>query len=1242
MIKKTLLAAISLVVMVHFSIAQSGFGTLQGRVTDAKTGEPLAFANVVLYMSGIQKGGGQTNIDGNFTIRPVNPGTYDILVSYVGYVSQKVVGYPIGADKISFQNFALSESVIVKEMVEIKDYVKPLVEKDEGSGGRVTDKEIQKAPVKSVDAMVNLTAGVIGNSIKGGRISGTVYYVDGVRVIGSIGVPPNSMQEINTITGGVPAEYGDLIGGVVSITTRGPSSTYQGGLEILSSQLTDPFGYNNIEGNLSGPILLKDKRAKGTDSARAILGFLISANFNYIKDPIENANGFWKVKDDVYDNLYNNPISASPNGIGFVSTAEYITKNDMEHVKVHPKQNTYSYNASGKLDFQPTQDFNISLNGQLSSSMGRGYNYNTELFDYREVSKYRGYSNMYRGYIRMTQKLNFGNAQSEENKKSSKKLKISNAFYSLGVDYTNNHSYGYDENLKKNVFEYGYLGKFERYQAPIYIYDYDTIDGKIVKANRLVAYADTLVTFQPSDINQGLANYTSKLYQLNNNRITSFDDIKLMGGLLNGDFPPTVYSLWTNVSSPYAVYNFSNQSQVSVKGQASADLNNHSIKIGFEYEQRTSRAYNVSNDLWTTMRQEMNAHIQQLDTKNPIPVIRDGVFLDTINYNRLYEHKTQTTFDTSFRNYLKSIGAKDVYGRPIDDYSMVFVDRYSPDYFTLDMFSPDEVLKNGIVGYYGYDYLGNRLKTKPSLDDFLNPDTIQNRYGVKFLNRLIAPYNPIYMGGYIQDQFVYKDIIFRLGLRIDRFDANQPVLKDKYSLYPIRSVAEVTKMPNGTSVTHPGNIGGDYAVYVDDPFNPTTIIGYRSGDQWYDANGAEVSDPSILANKTSTGTISPYLEESNKDNLKLTKESFKDYEPQINFSPRIYFSFPISEQANFYADYDVRNQRPDANNFATIDDYYYLEERGTAALANAALKPQRITSYEVGFKQALSKNSSISLNAFYNETRNMVQARMINQAYPRSYQTWDNIDFSTTKGFSLTYDLRKTKINNLSLLIAYTLQFANGTGSNANSQVNLISSGQPNLRATLPLDNDYRHYISGEIDYRYKGGPAYNGPITGRGKKILEYTGVNFRVSAQSGKPYSKQANVTEDVGIGIRQSSVLKGTVNGARYPWTYGVDMKVDRDFYLSTKKKQKGKKNAQPNMYLNVYVQVQNLFNLQTIASIYRYTGTPNDDGFLSSSYGATAIEQATVAEAFRDQYQVKVDNPGNYSTPRLIRIGASINF
>ena len=148
--------------------------------------------------------------------------------------------------------------------------------------------------------------------------------------------------------------------------------------------------------------------------------------------------------------------------------------------------------------------------------------------------------------------------------------------------------------------------------------------------------------------------------------------------------------------------------------------------------------------------------------------------------------------------------------------------------------------------YNGYDYKGDKQTGDVSFDDFWTAKDANGNY-----TRPIGAFEPIYMAGYIQDKFAINDLIFNVGVRVDRFDANQKVLKDKYLLYPAYTAAD--KAPG-----RPSNIGGDFIVYVNDVADPdnATIVGYRDEDTWYDASGVQVFNPSILSLQ-SGGEVAP-------------------------------------------------------------------------------------------------------------------------------------------------------------------------------------------------------------------------------------------------------------------------------------------------------------------------------------------------------------------------------------------------
>src|SRR6218665_1294752 len=81
--------------------AQTNSGTLMGKVKDKDTGEPLSFSTVIVFLNGNTVNGGSADIDGKFTIKPLEPGTYDVSIQSVGYKTQTIKGVLITSSKIT-------------------------------------------------------------------------------------------------------------------------------------------------------------------------------------------------------------------------------------------------------------------------------------------------------------------------------------------------------------------------------------------------------------------------------------------------------------------------------------------------------------------------------------------------------------------------------------------------------------------------------------------------------------------------------------------------------------------------------------------------------------------------------------------------------------------------------------------------------------------------------------------------------------------------------------------------------------------------------------------------------------------------------------------------------------------------------------------------------------------------------------------------------------------------------------
>ncbi|MEM9885756.1 MAG: carboxypeptidase-like regulatory domain-containing protein [Bacteroidota bacterium] len=1234
-----------LITLLLFGFELTAQTSLQGKITDAETGEGLIGASILIIDNGR---GTVTDFDGNYSINPLDPGTYEIEFSYTGYGSQRKSGVVITPGKTTILNMTLDEGVSLQEVV-VTAYEVPLVEADNTTQGQtITSEQIRNLPTRNINALAATTAGLSsvdeGEAVyaRGARDNSTDYYVDGIRVSGAL-IPESEIDQLQVITGGVEARYGDATGALISITTKGPSQKWSGGIELETSEFFDAYDNRLIGFNASGP-LLKKKGANGK-ADQTLIGIRLSGRYTYQLEDDPPATDIFRVKDDVLAELEANPLVLRANENGTVSpfvAAEFTDNNDINVLSARPFEDFTRYDLLGKIDARLSDAIDVTLTGSynqsedfftpsgdfLSASSTRGstqagvwsvFNSHNNPADRNETSRFN---------FRFRHRLGGSSAEDKEASTSS----IQNASYTLQFGYENTLNNLEDSRHGDNLFEYGHIGNFDVEWIPTFAQDPES------GGFRHTDYRQILRNYEPGDINPVLANYNNVIElnrgengELNegvpgyilfqggnplNTADISLDAFIARNGFISNQFD-NAFGFQTNVGWVYNrnrkrdndLYTFIANSSFELVPGGNSEKGRHNIEFGVWYEQRTSRTYSAfPRNLWVLARQQANSHIQGIaeDADSigfiTVPNIGDLALLElTINEDS----------DNTFYRRVREVTGDDLR-------SYVNVDALSPDQLSLDMFSAKELNDEQILDYFGYDYLGNEFNG--TFDDFftsVGPD------GARTFP--VAPNRPIYWAGYIQDKFTFKDIIFRVGLRVDQYDANTKVLKDNYSLYEIQGAADFHSQ-NENIGERPGNIGDDFKVYTND--GGDAVQAYRDGDDWFFANGTPANSPiDIFAG----GLVFPaYADERVDEVANFIKNrdfdpnvSFEDYEPQINWMPRLAFSFPISEEANFFANYDILVQRPQSNTLATAYDYFYFTDINTVR-NNPNLLPERTITYEVGFQQQLSQSSALKLSAYYREMRDMIQRRtffpvpIVNQ-----YTTFDNLDFGTVKAFTVNYDLRRT--GNISINANYTLQFADGTGSDADSQRGLTARG--NIRNLIPLNFDERHNLVGIIDYRYKSGSLYNGPRIG-GVDVLSNFGVNLQLNASSGRPYTATLIPQTLGGTGFQ------GAINGARRPWVYTVNLRVDKSFKIGN------------GLNGNAYVRVSNLLDRQNVISVYSATGSPTDDGYLASSFGQNQINniQSSTRElnSFLASYQWRVLNPDRFSLPRRIFAGLIFNF
>ena len=243
-------------------------GSLSGKVTDAANGEPLPGVNIIL------KGtyyGTASDINGNFNITNISVGSYNVDISLIGYKTFQFTGTKIESDKTTRLDVKLEETVLTLEQDVVVIGEKPLMDAEETQSKRsISKEEIDKLIVENVQNIVSQQSGVIVNNsnevhIRGGRTYENAFLLDGVSVQDPIAgtgfglqLSASSIEEVEVITGGFNAEFGQATSGIVNVRTKEGGENYSGSVTYKrdnfgNTESDHVFNIDVVEANLSGP-----------------------------------------------------------------------------------------------------------------------------------------------------------------------------------------------------------------------------------------------------------------------------------------------------------------------------------------------------------------------------------------------------------------------------------------------------------------------------------------------------------------------------------------------------------------------------------------------------------------------------------------------------------------------------------------------------------------------------------------------------------------------------------------------------------------------------------------------------------------------------------------------------------------------------------------------------------------------------------------------------------------------------
>lgn len=368
-------------------------GKITGHVLNAGTKEPMPYVNVMIEGSSM---GAATDINGYYMIQDVPPGSYNLRASAVGFKTTVVEGVNVSIDLTTTIDIKMGESnITVGEQVVVAR--RPPITKDLTASTAIIDaSKISKLPVTEFQQVLNLQAGVVGGSVRGGRAGEVAYAIDGVPVTdvydGStvIDVNPSTIQELQFVSGAFNAEYGRALSGYVNIATkdggdkfRGSLTSYLGG--YLSSHANifpfinrvNALNTKDLEGSLSGPIL-KDK-----------LTFFTDARYNYA--------GGW-----LYGQRIFNPWDITVDN-GSIQPLE--TRYTIQHTgdsAVVPMNWNQSMYWLGKVTYKPIPDVKLSYSYILDRAGFQTYDHS---FSFDPGGNYNRFNNANTNSLSLTHTL---------------------------------------------------------------------------------------------------------------------------------------------------------------------------------------------------------------------------------------------------------------------------------------------------------------------------------------------------------------------------------------------------------------------------------------------------------------------------------------------------------------------------------------------------------------------------------------------------------------------------------------------------------------------------------------------------------------------------------------------------------------------------------------------------------------------------------------------------------------------
>ncbi|MEZ2338928.1 TonB-dependent receptor [Mucilaginibacter sp. RCC_168] len=363
----------------QFGVGGSGpttTGRISGTVIDSVTKKPMDYTTVGLYRSGGKSPitGVVTDEKGNFKLDNIKPGSYKLVISFIGYPAKTIdpvvttASKPdnkVGSVLLSPGSHALAQVNVVGQAPLIENKIDKIVynaEKDlTSAGGNATD-VLQKVPLVNVDINGNVSirgdqnVKVLINGKPSGATSASLS--DVLKTI-----PADQIKSIEVVTSPSAKYDAEGSGGIINIITKqknvsGISGSISGGVGTRQNNGNINLNYNknrfslgiNAGGNLTWPqtsLTTTDQQIKNP-----VTGDVLVHNYNNSSSRIKRHGAIGSVTMGYEFNAFNSiNTTFRLNDGGFNIDGTGLNQSDSAGVHSQYNTATKSHNHFGGFDW---------------------------------------------------------------------------------------------------------------------------------------------------------------------------------------------------------------------------------------------------------------------------------------------------------------------------------------------------------------------------------------------------------------------------------------------------------------------------------------------------------------------------------------------------------------------------------------------------------------------------------------------------------------------------------------------------------------------------------------------------------------------------------------------------------------------------------------------------------------------------------------------------------------------------